>query len=501
MTIVAIANALLDGVMRDALPRRADRAGDRAAAAGAHAARRRGRAIRGPRKSSAGATVARSRSRARAAPAQPARRRARTPPAVERPLRGDGDGGRLGLQPLATIWPSRAGARTPRATTGAATSSCATSRAARSGRPATSRAACEPDSYDVMFAEDRAEIHPPRRQPDHHRSKCVVSPEDDAEVRRVSLTNRGPRGARDRAHLLCRARARAAGGRRRPSGLLQAVRARPSIVPGPGALLATRRRRAPGRAGGLGRASRGGRRRGDRRRRVRDRPRALPRPRPRRSRDAVAVIDGRALSNTVGTVLDPVFALRRRLRVPAGRHGAHRVLDHGRADSRDAAARPRRQASRRQRLRARRDAGLDAGQVQLRHLGIESDRGEPVPAAGRARPVRRSALRPSSDAIRRGAGAASRRSGRRASRATCRSCWCASTTLEDVDIVRAAAARPRILADEAAGGRPGDPQRARRLVRAGPADRARDPGAHSQSPAHACRRGQLRAACSSCAPT
>ena len=49
MTIVAIANALLDGVDARALSRRADRAGDRAAAAGAHAARRRGRPSAGRR--------------------------------------------------------------------------------------------------------------------------------------------------------------------------------------------------------------------------------------------------------------------------------------------------------------------------------------------------------------------------------------------------------------------------------------------------------------------
>jgi cellobiose phosphorylase len=30
------------------------------------------------------------------------------------------------------------------------------------------------------------------------------------------------------------------------------------------------------------------------------------------------MMDGRRLSNTVGTVLDPVFALRYRVRIPAG---------------------------------------------------------------------------------------------------------------------------------------------------------------------------------------
>ena len=41
-------------------------------------------------------------------------------------------------------------------------------------------------------------------------------------------------------------------------------------------------------------------------------------------------MDGRPLSNTVGTVLDPIFALRRRVRSRAGRDGAHRILDHRR---------------------------------------------------------------------------------------------------------------------------------------------------------------------------
>ena len=51
MTVVAIANALLDGADAGAVPRRADRAGDGAAAPGAHAARRRGGSSAGRRKS------------------------------------------------------------------------------------------------------------------------------------------------------------------------------------------------------------------------------------------------------------------------------------------------------------------------------------------------------------------------------------------------------------------------------------------------------------------
>ena len=76
--------------------------------------------------------------------------------------------------------------------------------------------------------------------------------------------------------------------------------------------------------------------------------------------NAVAVFDGRRLSNTVGAVLDPIFALRRRLRVPAGRHGADRLLDGGGVLARGA-ARCHRQASGHQRLRTGGHAGLDAG--------------------------------------------------------------------------------------------------------------------------------------------
>ena len=89
--------------MRDALPRRADGPGDRAAAAGAHAARRRRRpsARRGGRASAprcddleppscAACTIPHAASAVRA-------------PAVERPLRGDADRRRLGLQPLGRL--------------------------------------------------------------------------------------------------------------------------------------------------------------------------------------------------------------------------------------------------------------------------------------------------------------------------------------------------------------------------------------------------------------
>ncbi|MEK7838449.1 MAG: hypothetical protein AAB328_10770, partial [candidate division NC10 bacterium] len=50
----------------------------------------------------------------------------------------------------------------------------------------------EPDSYEVVFSEDRATIA--RRDGAIATTlEVIVSPEDDAEVRRVSLTNLGTR--------------------------------------------------------------------------------------------------------------------------------------------------------------------------------------------------------------------------------------------------------------------------------------------------------------------
>ena len=49
----------------------------------------------------------------------------------------------------------------------------------------------EPDSYEVDFSEDRAEIV--RRDGSFVTTlEVVVSPEDDAEIRRITLKNAGP---------------------------------------------------------------------------------------------------------------------------------------------------------------------------------------------------------------------------------------------------------------------------------------------------------------------
>ncbi len=173
----------------------------------------------------------------------------------------------------------------------------------------------EPDSYNVSFFEDRAEI---TRQDGHilTSTEILVSPEDNAEVRRVAVTNLGNRvreieltsyaevvlatPASDSAH---------------PA--FSKLFIQTEFVAEGGALLATRRSREPqdpplwlahvtalqGDAVGALQFET-------------DRARFLGRG--RNLRDAVSVMDARPLSNTAGVVLDPVISLRRRVRIEPG---------------------------------------------------------------------------------------------------------------------------------------------------------------------------------------
>ena len=177
-----------------ALPRRADRPGDRAAAAGARAARRRGRPAAGR-----GGRARRRTSRELVAAGRPPLHVAARRRLPRTHLLSNGryavmltDGG-LGLQPL------RATSRHPLARgrharlLGDATSSCATSRAARSGRPATSRPAPSPTSYEVdLLRGPRGVPSPRRRDRDHARGRRLArgrrrgAPGLDHEPRRRS---------------------------------------------------------------------------------------------------------------------------------------------------------------------------------------------------------------------------------------------------------------------------------------------------------------------------
>ncbi len=173
-----------------------------------------------------------------------------------------------------------------------------------------------PDSYEVAFSEDRAEIVR-RDRTIATTVDVIVSPEDDAEVRRVSLTNLG---ARDRELEV--------------TSYAEIVLAPPSAdaahpafsnlfvhtecVPELNALLVTRRPRSSAEApvwlahvvvvegetvGDMQWET--------------DRARFLGRGHEPRA--PLAMLGAGALSGTVGAVLDPIVSLRRRLRIPPGR--------------------------------------------------------------------------------------------------------------------------------------------------------------------------------------
>jgi len=175
--------------------------------------------------------------------------------------------------------------------------------------------AVEPDQYDVAFSESAARI---TRLDDElvTAMEVLVSPDDDAEVRHLSITNHG---TRDRvvdvtsyAELVL---ARQSDDLAHPA--FGALFVETEFVPELGALLATRRRRgasdpeiwAAHLSVVVGEATGEVQYETDRSRFI-GRGRTIHTP--------AAIINGWPLSNSVGAVLDPVFSLRRHVRVPAG---------------------------------------------------------------------------------------------------------------------------------------------------------------------------------------
>jgi cyclic beta-1,2-glucan synthetase len=173
----------------------------------------------------------------------------------------------------------------------------------------------EPDSYDVAFFEDRAEIT--RRDGRILTStEIVVSPEDDAEVRRVSVTNEGNR-VREIELTTYAEVVLAAADADSAHPAFSKLFVRTEFIADSGALLATRRGREPtdpqawvAHVSVLEGVGIGGSQFET------DRARFLGRGHD--LRNAVSIVDARPLSNTAGTVLDPVLALRRRVRIAPG---------------------------------------------------------------------------------------------------------------------------------------------------------------------------------------
>jgi cyclic beta-1,2-glucan synthetase len=257
-----------------------------------------------------------------------------------------------------------------------------------------------PGSYDVSFTEDRAEII--RNDGDVISTLEVqVSPEDDAEVRLLSLTNGSLREREievtSYAELVLGS---AAADLAHPAFSKMFVRT--EYLSREGVLIANRRRRAPDEpevwashhaviegviAGPPQHET--------------DRAKFLGRGRELRA--PLAMLEGRTLSGTVGTVLDPVFALRYRLRIPSG--GTARIaywtcVASDRAQLLEIADKHRDSNAR------TRTATLawTQGQVQLRHFGIDASHANVFQQLAGHILFASAAARTTVDNLRRGAG-------------------------------------------------------------------------------------------------
>ena len=258
----------------------------------------------------------------------------------------------------------------------------------------------EPDEYAVDFNEDRVEIA--RRDGTLTTTlEVLVSAEDDAEVRRVSISNAGGR-ARDIEITSYTELALGPQGADVAHPAFAKLFVETEYLEDFGAILATRRKRTPSEpelwaahvsvANGeaVGRPEF-----------ETDRARFLGRGQGVSA--PIAVMDARPLTNSVGAVLDPIFALRRRVRVAAGATvrvafwtmaaGTRATLLDCVDKHRDAAAYERATT-----------LAWTQAQVQLHHLGVNP---------GEAGLFQRLAshvifagpdLRPSSDVIRQGSG-------------------------------------------------------------------------------------------------
>jgi cyclic beta-1,2-glucan synthetase len=258
----------------------------------------------------------------------------------------------------------------------------------------------EPDSYEVNFTEDRAEFI---------RSdaaittilEVVVSPEDDAEVRRISIMNAGNR-MRDLEVTSYSELVLAPPAADTAHPAFSKLFVQTEYVAKVGAILATRRRRSPTdpeiwvahhaviEGETLGKPEL-----------ETDRARFLGRGRDIQA--PIAMMDGRRLSNTVGTVLDAVFALRYRVRIAAGatvRIAFWTGIAASRESVLDLVDKHREPNAF---VRAATLAWTQA-QIQLRHLGIDAAEASLFQRLAGHVIYADASMRPSSDTIRRGGG-------------------------------------------------------------------------------------------------
>ena len=253
----------------------------------------------------------------------------------------------------------------------------------------------EPDSYEASFTEDRAEFV--RRDGSLVTTlEVVVSPEDDAEVRRVSIVNLGSRTREVQVTSYAEiVLAPQAADEAHPAFSNLFVES--EFVASAAALLATRRRQSENElpAWLAHVAVVDGEHIGDLQFET-DRARFLGRGHS--VRDAVSITDGRPLSNTVGPVLDPVVSLRHAVRIAAGataRIVFSTMVAPSRAQVLDLADK---YGDARTWERTLTSAWTQA-QVQLHHLGITPDEAHLFQRLANAVLYSDPSLRPSSDLL------------------------------------------------------------------------------------------------------
>jgi cyclic beta-1,2-glucan synthetase len=229
--------------------------------------------------------------------------------------------------------------------------------------------AAEPKHYEVSFSEDRAEFH--RRGGAMWTSmEVIVSPEDDGELRRVTVKNLG--GGTKEIELTSYAEVVLT----TPEAdiahpAFQKLFVQTEFLPAFGALLATCRPRSEDErevwvahvvaiegetVGGLQYET--------------DRARFVDRGHGVRSPGSVA--NGRPLSNTTGAVLDPILSLRRVVRLGPGEtaRATFSTLVAGSRESALALVDKYRETTTFERES---ELAWTQAQVQLQHLGIEAD--------------------------------------------------------------------------------------------------------------------------------
>jgi cyclic beta-1,2-glucan synthetase len=256
------------------------------------------------------------------------------------------------------------------------------------------------DRYRATFSEDRAEF---RRRDGAIRTtlEIVVSGEDDAEVRRLSISNTSAQAVEiEVTSYLELVLAPQAADLAHPA--FSKLFVQTEFLASLGALIATRRRRSPDEPevwaaqimvvegeiiGALEVET--------------DRAAFIGRGHNLRSPRAMTE---ETLSGTVGTVLDPIFAMRRSLRIP-GRSTAcvafWTIVASSRQDLLDL-------IDRHQDANAFQRAATLAwtqAQVQLRHLNVDSEEANTFQQLASHLLYANGALRPAEEAIRRGAGA------------------------------------------------------------------------------------------------